>query len=331
MINLVHIGIGPLGQKVVDYALQRKGINIVGGVDLDPAKVGNDLGEFCESQTLGVTIKKSLGEVLKECNPDLAVVTTLSSLERVEKQLTELAAAGLDIVSTCEELSYPWETQPELADRIDEVCKENKVTCLGTGVNPGFMMDYLPAVLSSVCQDVQKVKVVRVQDASSRRIPFQQKIGAGLTDEQYQQKKKEGSLRHVGLPESIYMIARALEWKLDRVEETLNPVHAEEHISSGYTDIKKGNPNGVEQIGRGFIDDEEKITLHFRAAVGEEKSYDKVEIDGTPSFCSVIDGGINGDIATSAITVNAVASVSKAESGLKTMLDIPVPSCFSKV
>lgn len=331
MIKVVHIGVGPLGQKVVNFARQRKGIEIVGAVDLDPQKTGKDLGELCDTNPLGIMVSKTLEEALDGKEADVAIVTTLSSLERIADQLTELAAAGLDVVSTCEELSYPWQTQPEIAGRIDESCKKHGVTCLGTGVNPGFLMDYLPAVLSSVCQNVQKVKVTRVQDASSRRVPFQQKIGAGLTDEQFQKKKEEGSLRHVGLPESVHMIARALEWKMDRVEETLDPVRAEEQISSGFTEIEQGNPSGVEQFGKGFVAGEEKITLHFRAAVGEERSYDKVEIEGTPAFRSVIDGGINGDIATSSITVNAVASVVIAGAGLKTMLDIPVPSCFSGV
>lgn len=331
MIKVVQIGVGPLGQKVVNYALQRKGVDIVGAVDLDPQKAEKDLGEICGTKSVGVTIKKTLTEALNNIEADVAIVTTLSSLERIESQLTELATAGLDIVSTCEELSYPWETQPEIAGRIDEVCRENGVTCLGTGVNPGFLMDYLPAVLSSVCQDVEKVKVARIQDASYRRIPFQKKIGAGLTDEEFQQKKENGTLRHVGLPESVHMIARAMNWELDQVEETLEPVKAAENITSGYTEIQKGNPSGVEQFGRGFLAGKEKITLHFRAAVGEEKSYDKIEIEGTPSFKSVIDDGVNGDIATSAITVNAIASVVQAKAGLKTMLEIPVPSSFSKI
>lgn len=331
MIKVVHIGVGPLGQKVVNYARERKGIEIVGAVDLDPQKAGRELGELCGSESLDINVKKSLEEVLNERDPNVAVVTTLSSLKKIEDQLVEIAEAGLDIVSTCEELSYPWKTQPEVARRIDEACKENNVSCLGTGVNPGFLMDYLPSVLSSVCQQVEKVTVSRVQDASLRRIPFQQKIGAGLTDKQFKEKEQNGSLRHVGLPESVYMIARAMNWELDKVEESLQPVRAKKNISSGYTNIQKDNPSGVEQIGRGFIDGEEKITLHFRAAVGEEKSYDKVDIEGTPSFSSEIEGGINGDTATSAITVNAVASVKEASSGLKTMLDVPVPSCFTKV
>lgn len=331
MINVVQIGVGPLGQKIVNYALDRKGIEIVGAVDLDPRKVGQDLGELCTTVPLGVTVKETLEEAVGDRDVDVAVVATLSSIEDIEEQITDIATAGLDIVSTCEELSYPWETQPEIAKRIDEACEKQGVTCLGTGVNPGFLMDYLPSVLSSVCQEVERIKVTRVQDASIRRIPFQQKIGAGLTEKQFEQQEKNGTLRHVGLPESVHMIAKALNWTLDRVEETLDPVLATADILSGYKEIGQGHPSGVEQYGRGFVDGKEKITLHFRAAVGEEEAYDKVEIMGTPTFSSTIEGGINGDIATSAITVNAIPSVTKARAGLKTMLEVPVPSCFSEV
>lgn len=327
MIRVVQVGLGPLGQKVVQYTLPREGIEIVGAVDPDPEKAGKDVGELCGGDSLGITIKKSLSEVSSEA--DAAIVTTLSDLQKVEQQITALAAAGLDIVSTCEELSFPWQTQAETARRIDKTCQEHGVTCLGTGVNPGFLMDYLPAVLSSVCQKVERVEVHRVQDASSRRIPFQQKIGAGLSKEEFKAKEREGSLRHVGLPESVYMIAGAMNWKLDRVEEILEPVMADRTITSGYTDIEPGAACGLEQIGKGFIGDREVIRLHFRAAVGEAQSYDQVKVKGTPSFTSTIDGGVNGDVATSAITLNALASILKAGPGLKTMLDIPVPA-YSK-
>lgn len=330
MINVVQIGIGPLGQKVVNYALQRDGLNLVGGVDIDPEKAGRDLGKICGGEAIGVSVKQSLDEAIEGQQVDVAIITTLSSLERVEPQIEEAAKAGLNIISTCEELSYSWDIQPEISKRIDELCQEQGVACLGTGVNPGFLMDYLPSVLTSVCQKVEKVKVSRVQDASVRRIPFQQKIGAALNDEQFQAKKEEGTLRHVGLPESVQMVARALDWELDRVDESLEPVKAEQTVDSGYKEIQSGDARGVEQVGRGFVDGEEKIILHFKAAVGEEKSYDKIEITGIPSFTSVIEGGVNGDIATSAITVNAVAAIQKAAPGLRTMLDVPVPSCFSK-
>lgn len=191
-------------------------------------------------------------------------------------------------------------------------------------------MDLLPTVLTGLCQDVRKVEVWRVQDASVRRIPFQQKIGAGLTLEEFEVKKKAGTLRHVGLPESVDFIADRLGWKLDRNTESLEPVIAAEQIDTGYKPITKGMARGVHQVGRGFVGDREVITLNFRAAVGEPESYDQVHIDGEPEIQSRISGGVNGDIATCAITLNAVRSILQTSPGLKTMGQIPPIAFFNE-
>ena len=330
MINTVHVGIGPIGQKMVKYAVDRGYFNIVGAVDPDPEKAGKDLGELCGINPLGVIVSSNLDEAIKGKSAEVAIVMTVSSVVAFESQIVELAKAKLHIVSTCEELFYPWKTQPELSKRIDEVCRENGVVCVGTGVNPGYLMDFLPTVLTGPCQDVKKVEVWRVQDASVRRIPFQQKIGAGLTLEEFEVKKKSGTLRHVGLPESVDYIANKLGWKLDRNVETLEPVIAEKDIDTGYKAIFKGMACGVHQVGRGFIGDKEVITLNFKAAVGEPEPYEQVRIDGEPVIQSKISGGVNGDIATCAITLNAVKSVLSASPGLKTMGEIAPVTFFSE-
>ncbi|MHC4466257.1 MAG: NAD(P)H-dependent amine dehydrogenase family protein [Planctomycetota bacterium] len=329
MINTVHLGIGPLGQKLVRYALERGCFNIVGAVDPDVDKVDKDVGELCGIKPLGITVCSNLEDAIKGKSAELAFVTTVSSIVSLESQVVELAKAKIDIVSTCEELFFPWKTHPEVSKRIDEVCRENGVVCVGTGVNPGYLMDFLATVLTGVCQKVERVEVWRVQDASVRRIPFQQKIGAGLTLEEFETKKNNGTLRHVGLPESVDFIASRLGWKLDRNVETLGPVIASKDIHAGYKPISKGMACGVHQVGRGFVGDREVITLNFRAAVGEPESYDQVEIDGEPKIQSRIAGGVNGDIATCAITLNVARSVLEASAGLKTMGDIP-PVAFFK-
>ena len=330
MINTVHVGIGPLGQKIVRFAVERGCFNIVGAVDPDPEKAGKDLGQLCGIDPLGITVRDSLNEAIKTKSAEVALVTTVSSIVSLEKQIVELANAKLNIVSTCEELFFPWETNPEVATRIDEMCRRNGVACVGTGVNPGYLMDLLPTVLTGLCQDVRKVEVWRIQDASVRRIPFQQKIGAGLTLEEFEDKKKAGTLRHVGLPESVDFIAGRLGWKLDRNTESLEPVIAESQIDSGYKPISKGMACGVHQVGRGFVGGREVITLNFRAAVGEPESYDQVHIDGEPEIQSRISGGVNGDIATCAITLNAVRSILSASPGLKTMGQIPPIAFFNE-
>ena len=331
MVNVVHVGIGPLGAKTVRYAVERGCFNIIGAVDTDPEKAGKDLGELCGIDPLGIAVSSSLGEAIAGKKADVALLTTVSSIVTLERQAAALAKAKLNIVSTCEELFFPWKTKPGRFALQPRDCRDNGVTCVGTGVNPGYLMDLLPTVLSGLCQNVRKVEVWRVQDASVRRIPFQQKIGAALTLEEFEVKKNDGSLRHVGLPESVDFIADRLGWKIDRNEETLEPVIAGEQIDSGYKPIAKGMARGVHQVGRGFVGDDEVITLNFQAAVGEPESYDQVRIDGEPVIESRIAGGVNGDIATCAITLNLVRSVLEGEPGLKTMAQIPPIGFFRGV
>jgi hypothetical protein len=330
MINTVHVGIGPIGQKMVKYAVERGCFNIVGAVDPAPDKAGRELGELCGVEPLGITVSSNLDDAIRAKSPEVALDTTVSSIVSFESHFSELAKAKLHIISTCEELFFPWNTQAEVSKRIDKVCRENGVVCLGTGVNPGYLMDLLPTVLTGPCRNVKKVEVWRVQDASVRRNPFQQKIGAGLTLEEFEVGKKNGTLGHVGLPESVDFIADRLGWKLDRNIETLEPVIADKDINTGYKPISKGMVCGVQQVGRGFVGDRDVITLNFRAAVGEPESYDRVQIDGEPAIQSKIAGGVNGDIATCAITLNAVRSVLEASPGLKTMGDIPPVAFFTE-
>ncbi len=331
MLRVVQIGLGPLGQKVVRFALERKGLNVVAAVDPAPDKAGKDLGQLCGLPRLGVIVSKDLASAMRGLKADVAIVATVSSLKLLEGQIADAARARLNIVSTCEELAFPWDLSPAIARRIDRLCRRYGVACVGTGVNPGFLMDYLPAVLSSACQDIQRIKVTRVQDASTRRIPFQQKIGAGLTRAQFRAKVAAGTLRHVGLVESMQMIACALNWRLTRTTETLVPVVATRRIKSGYAPIARGMACGVEQVGRGFIGKKQVLHLHFRAAVGEKESFDMIEIEGSPTIRSRISGGVNGDTATCAIAINACRSLMKVSPGLKTMLDLPAPAFFRAV
>ncbi len=303
-------------------------MTVVAAVDKDPALKGKDLGELCSTGSMGVPVSPSLQQALGKGEADVVVLTTVSDLARIVPQIEEILRFGLPVVTTCEELAFPWETAPETASRIDGLAKEAGVAVLATGVNPGFLMDTLPVALSAVCQRVDAVKVSRIQDASARRVPFQRKIGAGLTLEEFEDKKKLGSLRHVGLTESMQMIASRIGWKLDRTEDLVTPVVAKKRIDTGSISIQEGMAAGVQQIGRGFVGPEEKITLTFRASIGEPSPEDKVELLGIPHIVSTIQGGVHGDVATCAITLNAIGQVLLAEPGLKTMVDLPPISYF---
>jgi 2,4-diaminopentanoate dehydrogenase len=327
-IDVVQVGLGPLGRKITQFIAQRPCIRIVGAVDLAPDICGRDLGELCGLDRSDVTIKDSVARVLADTRPQAVILTTVSSLASLTPQVEEIVSYGVPVVSTCEELSYPWETAPELAARIDAAARSQRVAVLGTGVNPGFVMDVWPTFLTAVCQEVHSVKISRIQNAAFRRLPFQQKIGAGLSLEAFEDKKQAGTLRHVGLTESIQMIAGRLGWKLTRVEDEISPVVAQTEIVTAAMTIAPGFAAGVEQMGRGYVAGQERISMRFHAAVGASISEDTIEIQGLPDIKSTIPGGINGDVATCAITLNSLGQVIKAPAGLRTMVDIPVVSFF---
>jgi len=324
-VRIVQYGCGPVGCGVIRYASHRRDIEVVGAVDTDKSLIGRDLGEVSGIQRrLGVSISADADSVLSAARPDVVLLTTTSSLKEVCPQVGKCVAAGANVISTCEELAYPYRADPQLSTEIDKIAKANKVTVLGTGVNPGFIMDAWPLFMTGVCQQLKHIKVVRFQDASTRRGPFQKKIGAGHTLEEFEKRVTTGTLKHVGLPESIAMIASGLGWKLDEVTESIEPVVARARVKTEFVTVEPGQAAGVRQVGRGIYAGEELITLEFEASVGAPESYDAVYISGIPNLEVVVKGGTHGDIATAAIVVNSVYRVIDAPPGLVTMKDLPI-------
>ena len=329
-IRVMHVGLGPIGAAVARQLAVRKGFRIVAAVDIDRNKVGRDVGVITEmGRPIRVKIGDNVRKAAKAAKPDVAVLCTASSLNSVMPQVEELLKLRLPIVSTTEELAYPTPRNRRLAKRIDELARKAKVAVLGTGVNPGFTMDALPIALSSVCERVDRIEVRRVQDARTRRLPFQQKIGAGLTREQFEQQLVAGTVRHVGFTESIQMIADAMGWTLTRITDVARPWMAEEEVQSELLAVDPGYVAGISQEGIGYVGDEIKIHLQLDAYLGAPESFDSVLIDGSPRIYSKVQGGIHGDIATASMTVNSIPHVITAAPGLRTMRDLPLPSFFA--
>jgi len=326
-IRVVLVGLGPIGAAVAKQLAERKGFQIVGAVDIDPLKIGKDAGEVMEiGRRLRVRVTDSIGKTIKATRPDVAVLCTSSSLKLVMPQFEEVLKRRVPIVTTTEEAAYAAPANRGLLKRLDEAARKAKVAVLGTGVNPGFVMDALPIALTSVCERVDRIEVHRVQDARVRRLPFQQKIGAGLTAEQFKRGVDNGTLRHVGFTESIHMIAAALGWKLERVTDDVKPKMADEPVASELLAVDPGYVSGIIQDGVGWVKGEPRIRLHLEAYLGAPQSYDSVLIEGSPRIYSKIDGGVHGDIATASMTVNSIAAVINAPPGFRTMRDMRLPA-----
>lgn len=328
-INVLQVGLGPLGVKIGQFIGTRKKLQIIGAVDTNPDIIGQDIGEFLGGKPSSIPVSSHISEVAGLESVDIAILSTVSDLERIIDQIEVLLDFSIPIVSSCEELTYPWHQKSESLVRLDKKAKEKGVAILSTGVNPGFLMDALPTMMTAVCQDVKAVLVNRFQDAQFRRVPFQKKIGAGLNLAQFEERKKNGSLRHVGLTESMHFIAHSLGWELDDTEDVISPVIAKEDVMTTAMQIKKGDAMGVRQEGKAFVKGEEKIKLIFEAAVGSGKSYDEIILTGSPDIKLKIENGVNGDIATCAIILNAIPEVLKATPGIKTMADISLVSFWN--
>ena len=327
MIRVIHVGLGPIGVAVAKQVAARKGFQIVGAIDIDPQKIGQDVGTVIDlGRRLRVKVGVDIGKTIKASKPDVAVLCTSSSLKGVLPELLEVLKHRVPIVTTTEEAAYPRKANRPIAKRIDAAARRAKVAVLGTGVNPGFMMDALPIALTAVCEQVTRVEVWRVQDARIRRLPFQQKIGAGLTPEEFHRRVESGSVRHVGFTESIQMIGDAIGWKLDKITDDVSSKIADKAVSSEWLSIAAGQVCGIIQDGVGYMKGEPKVTLRLEAYLGAPESYDSVLIEGTPRIYSKIDGGVHGDIATASVTVNSIPAVLSAAPGLRTMRDMRLPS-----
>lgn len=324
-IRAIQYGVGPIGASIARLMREKQAIEICGAIDTDPAKVGRDLGEVVGASDApwGVPISADAREVL-ERSADVVIHSTSSALPKVMDQLLTCLEAEACIVSTCEELSYPFRTYPELAAKLDSAAKDWGVALVGTGVNPGFVMDKLVITLAAVSQTIEHAKALRIVDASKRRLPLQKKIGAGMSAEEFRAQVAAGVIKHVGLPESVAMIADSLNLRVDAISESIEPVIAEERVQTEFLTVEPGQAAGVHQIARGLSNGRELVYLELQMYVGAKNPADTVELKGRPNISLVIPGGSHGDIATASVVVNSIPVILDAPAGLRTARDLPI-------
>ncbi|HEV2288250.1 MAG TPA: hypothetical protein VGR81_04785 [Candidatus Acidoferrales bacterium] len=324
-IRVVQYGVGPIGASIVKLMREKSALEIVGAVDSDPAKAGRDLGEVVGAADApwGIGVWADAAAALRG-QVDAVIHCTSSYLKDVMGQLLACVEAGCCVVSTCEELAYPFRKHPELSRKLDEAAKEEGVAVVGTGVNPGFVMDKLALTLAAVAQRVDSVRVTRIVDASKRRLPLQKKIGAGMTPEEFREKVAAGIIKHHGLPESVAMVADGMGLAVDHITETIEPMIAEEMVKTPFLEVAAGQVAGVHQIARGTGAGGEKIFMELRMYVGAKNPADTVELRGEPNISLTIPGGTHGDIATAAVAVNAIPDILAAPAGLRTARELPL-------
>jgi hypothetical protein len=328
-IRVIQYGVGPIGAGLVRLMREKRALEIVGAIDTDPAKAGRDLGELVGAPDApwGIEVTSDAESMLREA-VDVVVHSTSSYLPNVADQLMACLAAESCVVSTCEELSYPFRKHPQLAAKLDAEAKTWGVAITGTGVNPGYAMDKLALTLGAAVRRIEQARVTRVVNASTRREPLQRKIGAGMTVEEFREKVAAGIIKHHGLPESLAMISDGLGLEVSDITETIEPVLACETVRTEFLEVPAGRVAGVHQVARGTMGGQEKIFMELQMYVGADGPHDTVELRGDPDLSLTVPGGLPGDISTAAVVVNTIPSILDAPAGLRTSRDLPV-SFFS--
>jgi len=325
-IAIAQFGLGPIGLETLKLAATKPWVNIIGGVDIDPAKIGMDLGILTGVKALrGRRAWGSLDELLTHSRPQLIFHTSVSRFKDAFAQIEPMARRGISVVSSCEELLFPALREPQLAARLDRVCKKAGARVVGTGVNPGFVMDLLPVCLTGVSREVRAVHVQRVVNASTRRAPLQKKIGSGLPPAEFRRLFQQRKAGHAGLKESLALLAHALGWTPKNIVETGDAVKAGHPIRTQYLEVKKGQTCGLHQYAQATVNGKVRLTLDLKMYLDAKNPRDAVQIEGDPPLDIVINGGVAGDQATVAALVNTAPRLLKAPAGLLLLTDLPVP------
>lgn len=319
------IGLGPIGIEVGKALAAREDIVLLGAADPAPDKAGKPLAGLLDGAFPDVTVAASAAGLYAASassrgRGDVAVLCTGSRLHSMLPQIEEAIAAGLHIVSTCEELAYPELRHAPMARQIDRKAKEKGVAVLATGVNPGLVMDRLVLAVAGACVHVDSVKVTRVVDAAKRRGPLRAKVGAGLTRQEFADGVAAKKLGHVGLSESAALIALGLGFPIDEISETIMPVLAEKETDG----VAPGRVLGLHQVALVRAGDEIKVALDLTMAVGAPDPADRIDIEGDPPLHVVAEGGFHGDRSTIGTVVNAVPFIIHAPPGLHNVVTLPL-------
>lgn len=324
-IKVAQFGLGPIGRNCVQLLAERPWMEIVGGIDIDPELTGKSLATVCGIPEVEAgRIYKTFEEMWEEAQPD-AVLHTAGSRAAVSfAQCRPMLERGLAVVSSCEELLFPYFRAPGETAEYDQLCQATGGRILGTGVNPGFVLDTLPVCLTGVTRSVSGVYGERVVNASLRRQPLQKKIGSGLEPDEFRALWREGKAGHAGFKESLLLVAHALGWKMGEVTETLEPMIADHEIKTDYFQVKTGLTCGLHQIVKAESAEGHQIHLDLKMYLDAKDPHDYVRLDSDPAVEAYLKGGVSGDRATVAAVVNCIPRLLASSPGVRLMTEIPL-------
>lgn len=332
-VKVVLWGFGAMGSGMARVLLRRKGIEIVGVCDMHPERAGKSIFDILgveRGDRKDIVVNGNIEEVLTEKCCDICLCATDSFTKKAFPKLKFALEKKVNVISTAEEMSYPKAQNPEIAEELDRIAKENGVSILGTGINPGLIMDLLVVCLTGCMTDVEHIEAKRVNSLSPFGPAVMEEQGVGISVDDFKEGVENGSLAgHVGFAESIKMIGDAIGFKVDKFEQQMEPIVTKVDRKAPYGFAATGDVAGVNMTGQGYVNGEVKIDMiHPQQIEPElEGTYtgDYITIKGTPEVNMSIKPEVDGGLGTIAMCVNMIPHVINAHPGLKTMIDLPVP------
>jgi 4-hydroxy-tetrahydrodipicolinate reductase len=331
-VKVIIWGFGAMGRGMAEMLLAKKGVEIKAICDIAPAYQGVDFRDILKIKTdhPKVIIQSNIDQILGTTKADVVLLCTDSFVSGAFEKIKKVVISGMNCISTAEEMSYPQASSPVLAKQIDQLAKAYGVTVLGTGINPGFIMDLLVVALSGVMTDISYIEAKRVNSLSPFGPVVMHEQGVGITHEEYHKRVGDKELAgHVGFKESVNMIADAIGIKLDGFKQQMEPIITQVDRVSKYGEAKKGTLAGINMTGQGLHNGNVFINMihpqQIEPEMGGIKTGDYIKLVGTPNINMAITPEIDGGIGTIAMCVNMIPHVINARPGLKTMIDLPVP------
>lgn len=304
--------------------LHRRGYTVLGAVDPAPGMAGRDLGDWLAVEDWrGLPVTSNPDDLLNRNPPEMVVQTTVSSATEAFAQLEPWVRAGCTIVSSCEQMVFPALSAPDATRHFQNLCREHGARVCAAGINPGFLLDLLPILITHVQMQTHSISCRRVVNASLRRAALQRKIGSGLPPEEFQRLFAEGKMGHAGFPESVALIAQAQGWTLDRIEHRGEAVVAREPVSTAHFQVAPGQTRGLHQTALGYVGDAVRIRLELIMALNEAEPQDVVELSGDPPVHLIFHGGVHGDTATVATLCNLLPRLAQTSPGFHLLYEVP--------
>ncbi len=322
-------GIGAMGAGVIKALSVKKGVEIT-TVIARGDKVGKRVDELVELLNPMPLIIQDEADGLKSANADVAILCTDSFVKTSKDKILACIEKRMNVISIAEEMSYPFAADREISELIHRKAKENNVTVLGTGINPGFMMDALVIALTSVCTSVEQIEVSRVNSLSPFGKSVMHEQGVGISVAQFYQRQKEGTLAgHIGFDQSMAMMSEAFHTDFDKIEIKNRPIVSSINRVAPHATVDAGDVAGCDMVATAYVNEYPFITLKHPQQVEPQSegitTGDYITIVGTPPVSMVITPEVDGGIGTIAMAVNSIPAVINSKPGIKTMLDLPLP------